>query len=185
MRFTHATLAFFAAALLTASASAHVFLNSPNGGEELPSGGVFEIEWEVAQSHETTRWELYYSTTGASGKYIPIDLDIPPGNIEQNAIHTYDWTVPASIEVGSDLWVQVVQVNFEYQDFFDRSLQPAVVVANPCPGDFNNDGEVNGGDLGGLLAAWGTDSNDINGDGICNGGDLGLLLSLWGPCPNP
>ena len=52
-----------------------------------------------------------------------------------------------------------------------------------CPGDFNNDGEVNGGDLGGLLAAWGTDSNDINGDGICNGGDLGLLLSLWGSCP--
>ena len=52
-----------------------------------------------------------------------------------------------------------------------------------CPGDFNDDGSVDGGDLGFLLAAWGGPDADINGDGDTDGGDLGLFLSLWGSCP--
>ena len=51
-----------------------------------------------------------------------------------------------------------------------------------CPGDFNGDGVVNGGDIGTLLAAWGGADGDLNGDGTTNGGDLGLLLSYWGDC---
>ena len=51
-----------------------------------------------------------------------------------------------------------------------------------CPGDLNDDGAVNGGDLGLLLAAWGGPDGDINGDGVTDGGDLGLLLSYWGDC---
>jgi hypothetical protein len=53
-----------------------------------------------------------------------------------------------------------------------------------CKLDFNNDGVVNGADLGLLLAAWSTNQcpYDVNGDGIVNGADLGLLLAAWGPC---
>ena len=51
-----------------------------------------------------------------------------------------------------------------------------------CPVDFNDDGSVDGGDLGFLLAAWGGPDADINGDGITDGGDLGLFLSVWGDC---
>jgi hypothetical protein len=55
--------------------------------------------------------------------------------------------------------------------------------APPCPAsDSNCDGEVNGVDLGNLLAQWGTDgSMDLSLDGVVNGVDLGLLLSDWGP----
>jgi hypothetical protein len=55
-----------------------------------------------------------------------------------------------------------------------------------CVGDFNGDGDIGGGDLTILLAAWGTaDANvDLNGDGIISGGDLTILLAAWGiPCP--
>ena len=52
-----------------------------------------------------------------------------------------------------------------------------------CPGDFNHDGSVDGGDLGFLLAAWGGPDADINGDGSTDGGDLGLVIGAWGPCP--
>ncbi len=47
--------------------------------------------------------------------------------------------------------------------------------------DFNNDGLVNGGDLGLLLAAFGTLEllYDINEDGFVNGGDIGLVLAAW------
>ena len=55
--------------------------------------------------------------------------------------------------------------------------------------DLNLNGIVDGGDLGVLLAFWGTVSPafpraDINRDGVVNGADLGLLLAFWGPCPN-
>ncbi|HMN97731.1 MAG TPA: hypothetical protein PKC43_14760 [Phycisphaerales bacterium] len=52
-----------------------------------------------------------------------------------------------------------------------------------CPGDLNNDGTVNGADLGILLGQWGgPGSGDLNGDGVVNGADLGILLGNWGPC---
>lgn len=56
-----------------------------------------------------------------------------------------------------------------------------------CPGDFNTDGIVDGGDMGLLLSSWGfcgaNCPHDLNNDGKVNGGDLGLLLSGWGSCP--
>ena len=54
----------------------------------------------------------------------------------------------------------------------------------PCntPGDINGDCQINGADLGAMLAAWGSDDSaaDINGDGTVDGGDLGSLLANWG-----
>ncbi len=55
-----------------------------------------------------------------------------------------------------------------------------------CPADLNDDGVVNGDDLGILLSQWGPCtgcSGDFNGDGNVNGDDLGVLLGAWGPCP--
>ena len=58
----------------------------------------------------------------------------------------------------------------------------------PCVGDLNDDGLVNGADLGLMLGAWGACGKgpctaDLNSDGIVNGADLGLLLGAWGSCP--
>jgi hypothetical protein len=59
---------------------------------------------------------------------------------------------------------------------------------NNCPGDFDGDGFVSGGDLGTLLGQWGqcsgACSGDFDGDGFVSGGDLGTLLGSWGACPN-
>ena len=50
----------------------------------------------------------------------------------------------------------------------------------PLLGDLDNNGRVDGADLGALLGAWGTSGpGDLNGDGVVNGGDLGLLLGAW------
>jgi len=58
-----------------------------------------------------------------------------------------------------------------------------------CLADLFVDRQVNGADLGALLAFWGPvnpalPSADINRDGAVNGADLGYLLNAWGPCPN-
>lgn len=58
---------------------------------------------------------------------------------------------------------------------------PALV--GSCRADILADGIVDGGDIGALLAAWGTAGRtDLNGDGTTGGGDLALLLSAWGNC---
>jgi formylglycine-generating enzyme required for sulfatase activity len=56
-----------------------------------------------------------------------------------------------------------------------------------CLADLFIDGQVNGADLGALLAFWGPvnpglPEADLNRDGIVNGADLGYLLNAWGPC---
>lgn len=51
------------------------------------------------------------------------------------------------------------------------------------PADLNQNGVVNGADLGFMLAAWGSCADcpaDLTGDGVVNGADLGLLLAAWG-----
>ena len=58
-----------------------------------------------------------------------------------------------------------------------------------CLADLVISHEVNGADLGALLAFWGPvnpalPSADINRDGVVNGADLGYLLNAWGPCTN-
>ena len=60
----------------------------------------------------------------------------------------------------------------------------AVTCEEPCPGEFNDDGQVDGRDLQMLLGAWGTSHPvmDTNQDGIVDGGDLNQLLASWGPC---
>jgi hypothetical protein len=49
------------------------------------------------------------------------------------------------------------------------------------PADYNDDGVVDGQDLGILLGGWGTAETDLTGDGTTDGADLGVLLGAWGP----
>ncbi len=58
--------------------------------------------------------------------------------------------------------------------------------APACPGDFDSSGNVDGADLGQLLANWGPCAAcafDLNGDAVVDGADLGELLAGWGACP--
>jgi formylglycine-generating enzyme required for sulfatase activity len=57
--------------------------------------------------------------------------------------------------------------------------------AQSCAGDLNNDGIINGADLGQLLAAWGPCEScaaDLNMNGVVDGADLGVQLGNWGEC---
>ncbi|MCP4833728.1 MAG: hypothetical protein GY895_03095 [Phycisphaera sp.] len=49
--------------------------------------------------------------------------------------------------------------------------------------DLNDDGQVNGADLGLLIAGWGGPSPDLDGSGTVGGGDLGILLAGWTTTP--
>jgi hypothetical protein len=57
--------------------------------------------------------------------------------------------------------------------------------ATECTGDFDGNGQVDGGDMTTLLVAWAaatTGPADLTGDGIVNAADLAALLLAWGLC---
>ena len=60
----------------------------------------------------------------------------------------------------------------------------ACVVAEPCPGDLNGDGQVAVDDILLILANYGetTGAGDVDGDGDCDVNDVLGLINRWGPC---
>jgi hypothetical protein len=62
------------------------------------------------------------------------------------------------------------------------------VQCDPCPGDADASGTVDGVDLAIILSRWGTPAKDYpaadtNGDGTVDGIDLATVLGGWGACP--
>ena len=61
------------------------------------------------------------------------------------------------------------------------------VDCDPCVGDVNFDGIVNGADISVLLGFWGLSGKpnnaDTNNDGQVDGTDLANVLGSWGECP--
>ena len=64
-------------------------------------------------------------------------------------------------------------------------VYPALAEA-PCTGDLDDNGEVEFGDLLGIITAWGpcgvSCSEDLDGDDIVGFSDLLEVLTAWGPC---
>jgi len=97
---------FLSAALcsmtLVSSASAHVRLVYPQGGETFPSGSRVTIEWQLLISHSQQDWDLYFSSDGGvTWDTLALDLSI--------SLRSYDWTVP-EIET-TQAKIKVVQDN--------------------------------------------------------------------------
>jgi hypothetical protein len=113
------------------------------------------------------------------------------------------WTTVMSVDGSSTSWTEAsfnvsdyvqptanVQVRFVATDEPNNSLTEAAIddfkvealecESSSCSADFNGDGQVDGADMGIMLALWGTAAGDISGDGETDGADLGLLLTQFG-----
>jgi hypothetical protein len=81
-------------AMMTGAARGHVILALPNGGETLTASNVYSVTWHVQITHTVENWDLWYSTSGDSGSWIDLALDLPTGDTTVGSVHTYDWTIP-------------------------------------------------------------------------------------------
>jgi len=125
---------------------------------------------------------------------------VADGSVREYAKINGVWLIDAQsplhgIASGPKLWLPTGRSNFVPSEhtgpgFFniqpDQLLPIGVAVAD-CDADLNNDGIVDGADLGLLLTSWGAvgagSAFDLNRDGVVDGADLGALLAAWGPCP--
>lgn len=112
---SHPSLLFLLTCM-TAPCSAHVALVAPNGGEMLPVGSTFTIQWQILVAHNTLNWDLEYSITGASGPWLPIAMNLPAG------LTSYQWIVPNTLS--NQVRVRVTQDNAgnDYRDTSDTNL---------------------------------------------------------------
>lgn len=73
---------------------------------------------------------------------------------------------------------------FDSRESGDPALRPLLTIDYTpplhLPGDLDNNGVVNGADLGLLLGGWGQPGvSDIDGSGNTDGADIGILLGNW------
>ena len=81
---------------LASTSAAHITLLSPNGGENLAPDSVITVRWKIDISHNLQNWDIWYSTTGNGGPFIPIAMNLAPGSNAVGSIHTFSWTVPGT-----------------------------------------------------------------------------------------
>ena len=119
-------------------------------------------------------------TPDSHGELTPSDTDYPSSARFGEAVAlvqghaVVSLAIPESTQCSSQSDIDCVAMGSIYMfDLPDRS--------NPIPGDLDNNGIVNGADIGLLLTVWGTNNplGDLNGDGWVSGPDLGLLLVNW------
>ncbi|MFT7485734.1 MAG: hypothetical protein ACI9F9_001584 [Candidatus Paceibacteria bacterium] len=113
--------------LLASSASGHITLLNPTGGEVLTVGETAPIEWVITIQHPQLNWDLEYSVTGPMGPWLEIVTDLPTGDGTSGANHVYNWVVPDS--VASTVRVRVIMDNVG-TDYIGMSTSDLSIV--PC-----------------------------------------------------
>lgn len=97
------------------------------------------------------------------------------------SLHSSDATIAAS----EPFWI-LFNHALDEESFATIAMSAkALLAGDSCSADFNDDGVVDGDDLGTLLGTWGPCMSciaDFNGDGVVDGDDLGSLLGEWGDC---
>ena len=135
-------------------------------------------DWERNQPDGDEGYLAMYSlgTSVVWGDYPSDDSDICCFLVEWSA----DCNNDGIVDYGQILQGQLADANAD--GIPDICQAPTCVDA-----DLFRDFNVDGADLGILLAQWGPSTpltvSDIDGDGVVNGADLGILLSFWGTCP--
>lgn len=97
------------------SASAHVNLNNPIGGETYTPGDTVTIAWQIAISHTLLNWDLFWSSNGGA-TWDTIQIDIPPTGSTVGTIDTYDWVVPNTPTGQAQIWIYMDNAATDYQD---------------------------------------------------------------------
>lgn len=139
--------------MLQATALGHVRLDAPNGGEAFVAGETVLIEWHVHIAHDTQNWDLWYSNSGPGGPWIDIAIDLPPGDISQDALHSFEWTVPADATPNARVRVRQDNGSTDYFDASDSDF--SIELPEVVPGDADSDGDVDLIDFGELQLCYG------------------------------
>ena len=151
-------------------------------------------EWSDGSPWNFTAWDCVNpSNTGGSEDWVHFAIN---GLCSLTPIATWNDAFSGGIGSGGLAFVTEWSADcnndgiVDYGQILDGTFTDANSNGIPdscdCLGDIDDDGWIDGVDLGGVLAAWGKapagTPADLNGDGAVDGTDLGVLLAGWGAC---
>jgi hypothetical protein len=140
---------------------------------EWPTDEYFKVTEFVNEFDQT--WGFSLKTEAGTNLVSVSDIAFSPSIYGpfNGMAYTIDLYAENSVN-GDGFFLRYDDVTFEFS------------TGEPLPGDANNDGVVNVGDLGILAGNYGTltgatwEMGDFNGDGAVNVGDLGILAGNYG-----
>jgi hypothetical protein len=138
----------------------------------------YRVEW-------TWTYQLITGTPGTLDGWFTLGTDESPlatGDLHEGSGVAKGNVVPNSTAASFAMHAQHSQNDADGQwgKAFSH-LMVTVTFSEFLLEDLNEDGLIDGADLGLLLGAWDTSDPvaDLNGDGVVDGADLGLLLAQW------
>jgi hypothetical protein len=140
---------------------------------------IASLEWSYPNPDTRLFVDDFYFA--AIGSVVDIDGDGRPDSIDNCPTIAN----PTQTDCNNDGIGDVCEIATGVPDFNHDTIPDTC----QCLADLFVDHQVNGADLGALLAFWGPVNSgfpqaDLNRDGLVNGADLGYLLNAWGPCTN-
>ncbi|MAC19877.1 MAG: hypothetical protein CMJ23_09435 [Phycisphaerae bacterium] len=129
--------------------------------------GLDQMDVSISNNGGST-WQTLETVTQSTSSWVtvefPIESEITPTAQMRLRFVVGDYDEGSVVEAG-----------------VDNLRVFGIACDDSIPGDLNNDGLVNGADVGIFLALWGSSdpTADLNGDLTVNGGDLGLLIANW------
>jgi len=147
------------------------------------------MEWVTGEPVDFVAWASGEPNGGAAEPALHLKLygSAPAWN-DCPAQYAHNFVIEWSADCNNDGIVDKGQILRGQLPDIDNNGIPDPCEQPTCRNaDLLADRNINGADLGILLAQWGPNTqytiSDINNDGVVDGSDLGLLLSFWGPCP--
>ena len=115
---------------------------------------------------------------------LEFDGEDPAGDFDVPATGGYQAWTTITRSITLEPGVQIMR--FENRGTQSFNLNWFALAPAPCPGDFDQNGRIDGADLPVVLGSWGRCPSpcpaDLNDDGIIDGADLSVLLGRWGRC---
>jgi hypothetical protein len=156
----------------------------PAGGWRWVNGEPLSwTNWSTGEPNNvgSEDWAIVWLNNGPEGRWNDYQPTVPQGPDG----YVIEWSADCDADGIVD-YGQILQGHLP--DTNGNGVPDACEVLTCANADLFRDSNINGADLGILLAQWGEANaqtvSDINRDGAVDGVDLGLLLSFWGPCPN-
>lgn len=152
---------------------------------DLTMASRVDIEYLMNQSEETSWGQASGATTGQF-RLLNMDTDEVVLNFNLEIFDVESESLSIELQPGRYLvWCDSTSSgSTDAGSSSHRSFTQVDMLFNPSfnPADFNQDGSVNGADLGSLISNWGNCAGcpeDLNNDGEVNGADLGQFIAAW------
>ncbi len=153
------------------------------------AAGPLEVTIHASTPHNPLKMYAFLTTPEHDWGHEPLTWDemrpIPVGPVALEG-NEYRFTVTLPPRSGRHslyvIWQRIDPAGEGFYMLADVDFGDCSTTTCVCASDLDNNGRVDGGDLGLMLIGWGSPDGDVTDDGQTDAADVAALLGAWGSC---